>query len=46
MSSATRLTCPSATFYNNTVTNNIGDGFRIKGGVVSAIDKLLMGVSR
>ena len=36
----------SATFYNNTVTNNIGDGFRIKGGVVSAIDNTLdVGVS-
>ena len=26
----------SATFMDNTVTNNIGDGFRIKGGVVNA----------
>lgn len=26
----------SATFMDNTVTNNIGDGFRIKGGIVNA----------
>ncbi len=26
----------SATFIDNTVTNNIGDGFRIKGGIVNA----------
>ena len=26
----------SATFMDNTVTSNIGDGFRIKGGIVNA----------
>ena len=26
----------SATFMDNTVTNNVGDGFRIKGGIVNA----------
>ena len=26
----------SATVYDNTVTNNAGDGFRIKGGIVNA----------
>ena len=26
----------SATFMDNTVTNSIGDGFRIKGGIVNA----------
>ena len=31
----------SATFIGNTVTNNIGDGFRIKGGVVNAQDNVI-----
>ena len=31
----------SATFMGNTVTNSVGDGFRIKGGIVNAQDNII-----